>query len=169
MDLPPLIAVTILLRLLALFFLLIIAVSLLPLRFSPPRAQRNPFTQVTIAVTTPRRGQILIFLSLIGLTFVADGGVLVSRAVLSHSWDWDDASNLQATIDVVGLVVFSLVAIFGSWKDLRGVDVWGRRRLRYFVFFAIILELVNVVVVATSGVLKGASSFYHLCVLKSNW
>ncbi|KAF9516641.1 hypothetical protein BS47DRAFT_1483796 [Hydnum rufescens UP504] len=134
--------------------LLLLSFSVLFVRSTPPSkdAASDEVTPIVVSLITPRRSLIRTILSLAALTYAADASVAIVRVILSGTWG--TPGPIAVAPFLVGLVAFGLLAIFLSWKDLRGVDVWQRRRVRLFAVLAVLFEFAHLIVVATAGNLR---------------
>jgi hypothetical protein len=109
---------------------------LIPTRpLQPPSP--SPITSVVVATRTPRRALILSLLSLVSLTYLLDGLLFVVYAILQKHWS-SSAIDIAA---VVGVAAFSGLAAFGAWKDLHGVEVWSRKRVKLAITACLLLDI----------------------------
>lgn len=120
-------------------------------------------TPILIARIEPRRTLVFSLLSLVALTYFADGAVNVFRAVLVGTWTKPGPVGLVSY--VLGLVAFGLLAIILSWKDVQGTGgayggAWGRKRVRAFVALAIVFHVAHIILVVTTGHLHRQSSLH---------
>lgn len=136
--------------------LLILVISTIFTRSTPSKSPPDDeeVTPVLVPVLTPRRGLIITLLSLAAATYFADAALLIVRAILSGVWG--DFGPATIAGYVIGVAAFFGLAIVGTWKETSGVDVWQSKRVRAFVAFAVVFEVMRVIVVASSGYLKGA-------------
>ncbi|KAG8936275.1 hypothetical protein FRC02_003211 [Tulasnella sp. 418] len=130
--------------------LLAIVLSLLGLK-RPQSPPATPIISVTISQTTPRRSVILSLLTVAAAAYLFDGVLVVTRAVLNHTWEGSDPawSGIEVA-DVLGLLAFGGLATTGAWKDAKGVPVWQNSRVKIFAAVALAFELVNVVLIAVA-------------------
>ncbi|CAL1707785.1 unnamed protein product [Somion occarium] len=129
------------LRVLSPAFVLLSTLSIVPARpSSPPSA--SPITPVVVATRTPRRAVILALLSLSGLTYLLDGLTFVVFAVLSKTWSNFTGIEIAA---IEGLVAFLGLAALGTWKDIKGVDVWSSKRVKFAISAALVLDIAQAV------------------------
>lgn len=113
-------------------------------------------TPILVARIEPRRALVFSLLSLIALTYFADGAVNVIRAVIAGAWANKGVVGLVSY--VLGLAAFGLLAIFLSWKDVQGAGVggrvggaWGKTRVRVLVALAVMFHVVHVILAVTTG------------------
>ncbi|KAF8308376.1 hypothetical protein DL93DRAFT_2171132 [Clavulina sp. PMI_390] len=132
-----------------------------PITSSDEAAKRDPaldeVTPILIARLEPRRALVFFLLSLIALTYFADGAVNVIRAILVGSWTRPGPVGLVSYI--LGLAAFGLLAIFLAWKDVEGGGgvvggAWGRKRVRVFIALATAFHIAHIVLAFTTGHLK---------------
>jgi len=122
---------------------------------SSPETKDHALDEVTPILVThiqPRRPLIFSLLTLAALTYLADGAVNVLRAVLVGAWTKPGPIGLVSY--VLGLLSFSLLAIFLSWKDIHGANAWGRKRVRVFAALAVLIHVAHVILVVVTGRLK---------------
>jgi ATP-binding cassette subfamily B (MDR/TAP) protein 6 len=93
----------------------------------------------------PRRALILTLLSLIALTYLADGLSFVVYAVLDNNWPRHSGIPINT---VTGLLAFSGLAALGAWKEILGVEVWLLRRVKGAIAAGLVLDLSLVVILA---------------------
>lgn len=110
----------------------------------------------------PRRSTILLFLTLTSLTYLADGLAFTIFAVVTKHWTRDTGIEFNA---VLGLVAFSGLAALGAWKDVQGVDVWFRKRVKASVAAALILDILLAIFLALNLSKKDSSSSLPLRVI----
>jgi hypothetical protein len=108
-----------------------------PLPTSP-----SPITSVIVATRVPRHALILSLLSLTSLTFLLDGLTFVVYAVLNKVWPQNTGIEINA---IVGIIAFSGLAVFGTWKDVHGVPVWSLKRVKAVIAIALLLDIAYVV------------------------
>ena len=111
----------------------------------PPVPSLSPITSVVVAARTHRRALIYAFLSLAGLTYLLDGLTFVVSAVFNKEWPHYTGLDVNA---VVGLVAFAGLAALAAWKEVRGVDVWSMRRFKVSIFFALGMDIAQVILLA---------------------
>lgn len=109
------------LRVLSPSLVLFITISLFTTR-PPPPSSPSPITSVVVATRVPRRALILSCLSLSSFTYLLDGLAFVIYAVINKYWPPRTGMDINS---FVGLVAFSGLAALGSWKDVKGADVWS--------------------------------------------
>lgn len=113
-------------------------------------------TPILVPRIEPRRALVFSLLSLVALTYFADGAVNVIRAVIAGAWANTGLVGLVSY--VLGLAAFGLLAIFLSLKDVQGAGVggrvggaWGKTRVRVFVALAIVFHIVHGILAITTG------------------
>ncbi|KDQ21393.1 hypothetical protein BOTBODRAFT_25832 [Botryobasidium botryosum FD-172 SS1] len=138
------------------FILAATTFSLMPAHPAPAMpGSPTPITSVVTQVLTPRRPLILTLLSLAAGTYFLDGAFVILRAVLTGHWDPRGVLLVHPmAAPLLGLVAFGGLAILGTWKDIKGYDVWSTRRVKVFVIVAVLLEVLQVVLLGLSGVLN---------------
>lgn len=151
---PPLTAVALVgVRVASPTVVLLAALSLIYTKpLSPPSP--SPITPVVIASRIPRRTLILVLLSLSAFTFLVDGLACVLYVLLNKTWPLRNDIEIAS---VVGLLAYSGLAALGAWKDVNGVEIWNRRRVKTAIILALALDIVQVVIAFTSGALLCAS------------
>ncbi|KAH9168239.1 hypothetical protein EDB89DRAFT_1992643 [Lactarius sanguifluus] len=100
------------LRVLSPSLVLFTTISLFTTR-PPPPPSPSPITSVVVATRIPRRALILSCLTLSSFTYLLDG--------LAFYWP------PRTGIDINSLI---RLAALGSWKDVKGVDVWSLKRVK---------------------------------------
>ncbi len=118
--------------------------------FSPQASSSSspsPITSVVVASRIPRRGAILLFLTLSSLTYLFDGLTFVAFAVLRKHWARDTGIEFNA---IIGLVAFSGLAALGAWKDVQGSPVWLSKRVKSSVAASLVLDILLTVFVGLS-------------------
>ncbi|KAF9047308.1 hypothetical protein BJ165DRAFT_1085878 [Panaeolus papilionaceus] len=133
----PALTSTFVARVLSPSIVLISAFSLLFARPQPP-SQPSPITPVVIATHVPRRALILASLSLIGFTYLFDGLTFIIFALIDHEWPRCTGIPLNT---LLGVVAFTGLAALGSWKDIRGVQVWLMKRVKTAIAASFALDL----------------------------
>lgn len=103
-----------------------------PLPTSP-----SPITSVVSLALIPRRALILSLLSLVSLTFLLDGLTFVVYAVLTKVWPQNTGIEINS---IIGIVAFSGLAAFGTWKELQGVPVWSLKRVKAAIVIVLLLD-----------------------------
>jgi hypothetical protein len=94
---------------------------------------------VVVSTIVPRRTPILIFLSLISVTYFLDGmAVAVSSMFQRH---WSPTSVPSALNAVIGLSAFGGMAVVGALKDVYAPQVWSLRRIKYANGLSFILDI----------------------------
>ena len=134
------------LRVISPSIVLLTTVSLLTARPSPSLTP-SPITPVTVATRIPRYGLILSCLTFSSLIYLVDGLTFVIYAVINKYWPQCTGIEINA---LIGLVAFSGLAALGTWKEVRGVDVWLLRRMRFSIFLSIVLDATQVALYGTS-------------------
>ncbi|KAJ7209547.1 mitochondrial half-size ABC transporter [Mycena pura] len=132
------------LRVLAPALVCLATLSILPATPSPPPSP-SAITRVVVPSVIPRRALILSLISLSAFTFLLDGLIFVAFAVIDKSWPQNTGIEYNA---VLGLVAFAGLAALGAWKDIRGVDVWSMKRIKFTVAISSALDLALVVLLA---------------------
>lgn len=127
-----------------LLVLLLSTISIIFTRAPNPKSP-SPITPVVVATRIPRRALILAFLSLLALTFLADGLTFVIYTVLNKSWPQYTGIEISS---VIGLVAFAGLAALGAWKDVHGVDVWSLNRLKVSFAFALTLDIAQLYILS---------------------
>jgi hypothetical protein len=153
MAISPLLTALLVLRIAGPGVLTLLVTSLFFLRPSSHDHDHDnsPIVSVIISQKAPRRAVILSFLSLTAAAFFLDGVVVVARAVLTGTWEGSSQQwRLIEVADVIGLVAFAGLAALGTWKDVNGVDVWTRQRVKFFALLAWVVDVVQVVLLALS-------------------
>ncbi|KAI0249585.1 hypothetical protein BJV78DRAFT_1129371 [Lactifluus subvellereus] len=134
------------LRILSPSLVLLATISLIPTRPLPPTSPSS-ITSVVVAARIPRRALILPCLSLSSLTYLLDGLAFVIYAVINKYWPQCTGIEISA---LIGLVAFAGLAALGSWKDIKGVEVWSLKRLKVAIFLSLVLDLAQAVLYGTS-------------------
>ncbi|KZT26798.1 hypothetical protein NEOLEDRAFT_1131838 [Neolentinus lepideus HHB14362 ss-1] len=124
---------------------LLATLALIPTR--PTSQPPSEITSVVVATRVPRRGAILSLLSLAALTFFLDGLTFAIYALLDKIWPQKTGIEIGA---VIGLIAFGGLAALGSWKDVKGVDVWSLKRVKLGLTAALVLDIAQVVMFALS-------------------
>jgi hypothetical protein len=109
---------------------------------APSPTSPSPITSVVVATRVPRRALVLSLLSLASFTFLLDGLTFVVYAVLTKSWPQNTGIEINA---IVGIVAYSGLAAFGTWKDVHDVPVWSLKRVKIAIAIALLLDIVHVV------------------------
>ncbi|KAK0195216.1 mitochondrial half-size ABC transporter [Armillaria mellea] len=130
--------------------------------YAPSSSSSSPITSVVVRSELPRRGTILLFLTLTSLTYLADGLAFAVFAVVTKHWTRDTGIEFNA---VFGLVAFSGLAALGAWKDVQGVDVWFRKRVKASVSAALILDILLAIFLALNLTKKDSPSSLPLRVI----
>ncbi|CAK5265361.1 unnamed protein product [Mycena citricolor] len=111
-------------------------------------------TRVVVPTILPRRGLILTLLSLSALSFLAQGLVFTVYAVIDKTWPPGTGIEYNA---LLGLVAFAGFAVFGAWREIRGVSVWSSRRIRFAVVVSVVVDLAIALLLGKSLGLTGRS------------
>ena len=150
MALSPIQTALLVLRVVGPAILVLLAASLTFLR--PSHDHDNlPIVSVIVSHKAPRRALILSFLFLTAVVYFLDGLLVVARAVLTGVWEGSSAHWRCIEIaDVLGLVAFAGLAALGTWKDVNGVEVWTRSRVKVFAIFATVVDIAQIVLIALS-------------------
>lgn len=119
---------------------LLSGLTVIPSRAPPPPPSQ--ITPVVVKTQTPRRALILSFLSLASLSFLADGLAFVVYAVLDKYWPKYSAIEISA---ILGIIAYSGLAALGAYKDIKGVDVWSFRSIKFAVALALAVDIATVV------------------------
>ncbi len=137
--------------------LLLTTFTLLHLKPSSKAGSSSPITAVIVEVKTPRRSLILTLLSLVAFIYFLDGFALVLHSILTKTWQgipsqgsWIAQWSGLEVEALVGLLASALLAIFGLWKETKGVKVWEKRRVRLWALVAVAGTLVEVVLTCMS-------------------
>jgi hypothetical protein len=142
--------------------LLLIVLALLQVRPSKePPSSPSPITPVMVPQVVPRRTAILTFISFLSLLYFASAGLVILRAVLAGVWvppfpyprEWN-TSLWAVGPDVLGFLVFATLALILTWKDVNGISVWGRRRVKATISLATLATFVEIALIVAVGGLK---------------
>ncbi|KAH9020826.1 hypothetical protein EDB85DRAFT_2152777 [Lactarius pseudohatsudake] len=134
------------LRVLSPSLILFTTISLFTTRPLPPPSP-SPITSVVVATRVPRRALILSSLTLSSFTYLLDGLAFVIYAVINKYWPPRTGIDINS---LIGLVAFSSLAALGSWKDVKGVDVWSLKRVKVSIILSLILDVAQAVLYGTS-------------------
>ncbi|KAH9025671.1 hypothetical protein EDB84DRAFT_1504117 [Lactarius hengduanensis] len=134
------------LRVLSPSLILFTTISLFTTR-PPPPPSPSPITSVVVATRVPRRALILSSLTLSSFTYLLDGLAFVIYAVINKYWPPRTGIDINS---LIGLVAFSSLAALGSWKDVKGVDVWSLKRVKVSIILSLILDVAQAVLYGTS-------------------
>lgn len=75
----------------------------------------------------------------------------MARAVFSGIWEGASPQWRYLEIsDVIGLVAFAGLAALGTWKDVNGIEVWTRCRVKVLAWFALAVDITQTILLATS-------------------
>jgi hypothetical protein len=94
-----------------------------------------------VANKVPRRAAALALLSLVSLTYLLDGLVSIIDAVITKEWRVGSGIAINA---LIGVCAFSILAIVSAVKDVQGIDVYSRRRVKSTIFVSLALEIASV-------------------------
>ena len=165
-ELAPLPLTLFAVRVIAPALVFLSALSVIPTK--APSSPPSPITPVVVKSQVPRRGLILSFLTLASFSYFSDGLTFVVFAVLNKYWPPLTAIEISA---VLGILAYGGLAALGAYKDINGVNVWSFASVKYAILLALLLDIVQVVLLAVtfkSGLLK--SSFFFLgSVTKPNF
>lgn len=153
MAISPLLSALLVLRIAGPGVLVLIVASLSLLRplSNDHDYDNSPIVSVIITQKAPRRALILSFLSLIAAAFFLDGAVVVTHAVLTGTWDGSSQQwRLIQVADVLGLVAFAGLSALGTWKDVNGVEIWTRNRVKFFAVLAWVVDVIQIVLLTLS-------------------
>ncbi|KAJ7251778.1 hypothetical protein B0H12DRAFT_1118861 [Mycena haematopus] len=120
----------------------------------PPPPSPSAITRVVVPTLVPRRALILCLLSLSALTFLLEGLIFVAYAVIDKTWPQHTGIEYNA---ILGLVAFAGMAALGAYQDIRGVDVWSKKHIRWTIALASAIDLVLVVLISKTVRFKGGS------------
>ncbi|KAI9429964.1 hypothetical protein H4582DRAFT_2087771, partial [Lactarius indigo] len=134
------------LRVLSPSLVLFTTISLFTTR-PPPPPSPSPITSVVVATRVPRRALILSCLSFSSFTYLFDGLAFVIYAIVNKYWPPRTGIDINS---LIGLVAFSGLAALGSWKDVKGVDVWSLKRVKVSIILSLILDVAQAVLYGTS-------------------
>ncbi|KAH7926500.1 hypothetical protein BV22DRAFT_1032756 [Leucogyrophana mollusca] len=124
---------------------LLAALSLVPTK-APTPPSPSPITPVVVESRVPRRALILALLSIISASFFVDGLAYIVNAIIVK---WPRHTGIEC-VAVTGLVAYGGLAALGAWKDVRGVEVWTRRRVKVAIGLALVLDIVQLALLASS-------------------
>ncbi|PPQ99711.1 hypothetical protein CVT24_009694 [Panaeolus cyanescens] len=118
----------------------VVLIAAFSLIFSSPTipSSPSPITQVVVATYVPRRALILTILSLIGFTYLFHGLAFIVFALIRHEWPTNTAVPLNT---LIGVVAFTGLAALGTWKDVKGVQVWLMKRVKTAIAASFALDL----------------------------
>ena len=116
----------------SLVFLVTLSIAIL----RPPSPPSS--SSIAVAKPIPRRELILSLLSLSALTYLFDGLAFIILALIAHHWPHHTGIPFNA---IVGLVAFSGLAAFGTWKDAQGTQVWALRRMKVATIATLLLDI----------------------------
>ncbi|KAF8267679.1 hypothetical protein EI94DRAFT_1729904 [Lactarius quietus] len=134
------------LRVLSPSLVLFTTISLFTTR-PPVPPSPSPITSVVVATRVPRRALILSCLSLSSFTYLFDGLAFVIYAVINKYWPSRTGIDINS---LIGLVAFAGLAALGSWKDVKGVEVWSLKRVKVAIILSLILDVAQAVIYGTS-------------------
>lgn len=106
-------------------------------------------TPILVAQIRPRRALVFSLISLVALTYAADATVNILRAILLGTWSPPGPVGLTSYL--LGFLAFGLLAIFLSWKDVKGQGAWNAKRVRGLVVLAVVFEVAHVILTITGG------------------
>lgn len=139
MDLP-----LVLVRVLSPAAVLLALFSLLFVR-PPPIPSPSPIVSVVTVNVIPRRAPILVLLSLVALTYFADGLSFAIFVVIDKEWPQHSAIPITA---VAGALAYAGLAAYGAWKDVHGVQVWTLKRIRLAIAVSLALDTTLAILLA---------------------
>ena len=131
-----------------LFFFVLVLLFTKPSKPQPPPSP-SPITAVVVAFTHPRRALINILLLFIALTYILDGLIVFILAATSPEGSYSQWRGVELA-DVLGFVVFFSLAVIGTIKDKHAVDFWTRKRIKFFVIVALMLDIAYLVLLVLS-------------------
>lgn len=98
-----------------------------------------------LSVRIPRRAAIYTLLTLASFTYLLDGLVFVLYTVWEKAWPRLTGIEPNA---ITGIVAFSGLAALGAWKEVNGVEVWTRKRVKSTVGLTLLLDIALTVLAA---------------------
>ncbi|KAG8811944.1 hypothetical protein FRC18_003192, partial [Serendipita sp. 400] len=103
-------------------------------------------TSVVVASKQPRRALIATLLLFASFTYLLDGLIVLLYFFLrgfrqSYFTQWRGIE----LADVLGFLAFFSVLVIGIQKEKRSIDFWSRKRLKGFVFLAIVFDVAYLV------------------------
>jgi len=149
-NVPELSLAVLIIRVVSPAVVLLTTLSLISSRALSPTPP-SPITSVVVATRVPRRALVLSLLSLASFTFLLDGLTLVLYAVLTKSWPQNTGIEINA---IVGIVAYSGLAAFGTWKDVHDVPVWSLKRVKTAIAIALLLDIAQVVILGLLTTLR---------------
>ncbi|KAF7321485.1 ABC transporter protein [Mycena kentingensis (nom. inval.)] len=108
---------------------LLASLSLLRTRPTLPSTPSD-ILHIVVEQRVPRRGLVLALLSLLALSGLIDGLIFVAFAVIDKAWPHNTGIEYNAILVVVA---YAGLAALGAWKEVQGVEVWSRRRLKWAI------------------------------------
>jgi hypothetical protein len=120
---------------------------------SDERGSFDEVTPILVPHVRPRRALVFSLISIVAFTYATDAAVNIIRAVLWATWSPPGPIGLVSYL--LGFLAFALFGISLSWKDVYGAGVWQRKRVKFFVIAAVAVQVAHVIVVSTTGHLKG--------------
>ena len=120
----------------------------------------TPITSVVVADIQPRRALIITLLVFAAFTYLLDELVvlfyfLYQDVPSSSAFQWRGVE----LADVLGYLAFSAIIILGISKDRRGIDLWSRKRLKFGILLALLLDIAYLVLLILS--VRIFQSEYH--------
>jgi hypothetical protein len=89
---------------------------------------------------------------------LVDGLAFVSYAVINKCWPQHTGIEINA---LIGLVAFSSLATLGTWKDIKGVDVWLLKRMKILMSLSVVFDVTQEVLHGTSMPKNCTNTFPH--------
>jgi len=127
--------------------ILLITISLLVIRPSP-LSSPPPVISATVSTGIPRRGLILSCLYLLSFIHLLDGLAFVIDALVKQCWR--QRTGTLGVNSFTGLLASSGLAAVGTWKDIKGVEVWSLKRMKIVAYLSFILDVAQAVLYGAS-------------------